>query len=198
MFSFYANKVVTTGEGGMITTNDERLARLARRLRDHAFHPDRHFWHEYVGFNYRMTNLQAAIGLAQTERFAAIVAHRRRLRAWYDERLCTIPGLLLPSEAPGYRSVSWMYALRVAPPFGCGRDALRQKLAVRGVETRSFFVPLHCQPVYARAFRGQRFAVAEALCHSGLYLPTHSNLEERDVDWICDQIAAVHRAAARG
>lgn len=82
-FSFYANKIVTTGEGGMVTTNDAQLAKLARRLRDHAFHPERHFWHEYVGFNYRMTNLQAAIGLAQTERIEAIVAARRRLRAWY-------------------------------------------------------------------------------------------------------------------
>jgi len=109
-FSFYANKIITTGEGGMITTNDAGLARLMRRLRDHAFHPERHFWHEYVGFNYRMTNLQAAVGLAQTERMGAIVAARRRLRTWYDERLQSIPGLQLPTEARGYRSVFWMYA----------------------------------------------------------------------------------------
>ena len=127
--SFYANKIVTTGEGGMITTNHAPLGRLMRRLRDHAFHPERHFWHEYVGFNYRMTNLQAAIGLAQTERMGEIVAARRRLRAWYDERLRALGGLQLPSEAPDCRSVFWMYGICTTPSFGCGRDELRRQLA---------------------------------------------------------------------
>ena len=86
-FSFYANKIVSTGEGGMVTTNDPELYKLARRLRDHAFSPERHFWHEYVAFNYRMTNLQAAIELAQTERLEATVAARRSLRTRYDEGL---------------------------------------------------------------------------------------------------------------
>jgi perosamine synthetase len=194
-FSFYANKIITTGEGGMITTNDAGLARLMRRLRDHAFHPERHFWHEYVGFNYRMTNLQAAVGLAQTERMGAIVAARRRLRTWYDERLQSIPGLQLPTEARGYRSVFWMYALRTKPSFPCSSHGLRQQLARRGIETRSFFVPMHMQPVYADHFHGERFPVAERLCNSGLYLPTHESLEGRDVDWICDQIKDIHRLA---
>jgi perosamine synthetase len=92
-FSFYANKIITTGEGGMVTTNDGQLEQIVRRLRDHAFHPERHFWHEYVGFNYRMTNLQAAVGLAQTERIDEIIAARRRLRNWYDERLRDCTGL---------------------------------------------------------------------------------------------------------
>jgi perosamine synthetase len=194
-FSFYANKIITTGEGGMVTTNDASLARLMRRLRDHAFHPQRHFWHEYAGFNYRMTNLQAAVGLAQTERIDAIVAARRRLRSWYDERLRSIPGLELPTEARGYRSVFWMYAVRVKPSFPCSSHRLRQQLAKRGIETRSFFVPMHMQPIYAQHFAGERFPVAEQLCQSGFYLPTHESLDERDVDWICDQIADIRRGA---
>jgi perosamine synthetase len=167
-FSFYANKIITTGEGGMITTNNGPLADLARQLRDHAFHPERHFWHEHVGFNYRMTNLQAAIGLAQTERLGEIVAARRRLRGWYKKRLGSLPGLKLPGEARQCRSVFWMYAIRVIPPFGCSRDELRGQLARRGIETRTFFVPIHAQPVYQDYFRGQRFPVAEQLSIGGL------------------------------
>ncbi len=194
-FSFYANKIITTGEGGMITTNNTALADLARRLRDHAFHPERHFWHEHVGFNYRMTNLQAAIGLAQTERLAEIVAARRRLRGWYEKRLKSLPGLKLPGEARQCRSVFWMYAICLTPPFGYGRDELRGQLARRGIETRTFFVPIHAQPVYQDYFRGQRFPVAEQLSIGGLYLPTHENLDEADADWICRQIVDIHRLA---
>ncbi len=194
-FSFYANKIVTSGEGGMVTTNDAALERVLRRLRDHAFDPVRHFWHEYLGFNYRMTNLQAAVGLAQTERLAEIVAARRRLHALYSERLREIPGLELPTEDAGVRSVFWMYAIRVDAAFGVARDELRRLLAERGIETRTFFVPIHAQPVYFGRFRGQRFPVAESLCRRGLYLPTAETLGERDVDWICGEIAAIHRRA---
>lgn len=194
-FSFYANKIVTSGEGGMVTTNDAALERVLRRLRDHAFDPERHFWHEYLGFNYRMTNLQAAVGLAQTERLAEIVAARRRLRALYEEHLRAIPGLALPGEDAGARSVFWMYAIRVGAAFGVSRDALRRQLAARGIETRTFFVPINIQPVYFDRYRGLRFPVAEALCRSGLYLPTSEALGERDVDWICGQIAEIHRRA---
>ena len=197
-FSFYANKIVTTGEGGMVTTNDRALADHARRLSHHAFHPQRHFWHEFVGFNYRMTNLQAAIGLAQTERLADIVAARRRVHAWYSERLKSIPGLQLPAEAPGYKSVYWMYAVRVQPAFGATSVQLRTLLAQRGIETRSFFIPIHLQPIYSAEFCGQRFPVAETLCRTGLYLPTHENLEEADVEWIAEQIAGIHRGSNNG
>ena len=194
-FSFYANKIVTCGEGGMVTTNDAALDRVLRRLRDHAFHPERHFWHEYLGFNYRMTNLQGALGLAQTERLSGIVDGRRRLRALYDERLRAIPGLGLPGEDEGARSVFWMYAIRIGAAFGISRDELRRQLAARGIETRTFFVPINIQPVYFDRFRGRRFPVAESLCRQGLYLPTSEALEERDVDWICREIADLHRRA---
>jgi perosamine synthetase len=192
-FSFYANKIISTGEGGMVTTNDRKFADLVRRLCHHAFHPERHFWHEYVGFNYRMGNLQAAVGLAQTERFDEVVTARRRVRAWYDERLRSIPGLQIPAEAKGCKSVFWMYTVRTSSTFGCISHKLRTQLAQRGIETRSFFVPMHLQPIYFNQFRGQRFPVAEAICKSGFYLPTHENLEERDVEWIVQQIKDIHR-----
>jgi len=195
-FSFYANKIITSGEGGMVTTNDRKIAELVRNLCNHAFHPQRHFWHEHAGFNYRMTNLQAAVGLAQTERLDQIVAARRQLRAWYDEHLRAIPGLEIPAEADGCKSVFWMYAIRINPAFGCTSHQLRTELARRGIETRSFFIPMHCQPVYFNQFRGHRFPVAETLCRSGLYLPTHEGLEEHDVEWIAQQIGDIQRQHA--
>lgn len=191
-FSFYANKIVTTGEGGFVATNDGNLARFARRLRDHAFHPERHFWHEYIGFNYRMTNMQAAIGLAQTERLEAIVASRRQVRDWYDARLRSLPGLTLPTEQTGCRSVFWMYSITVDERFGCTAYELRCRLATLGVETRAFFVPIHAQPAYAEEFAGQRYPVAESLATSGLYLPTHPGLTEEDVGWICARVHDIH------
>jgi perosamine synthetase len=195
-FSFYANKIITTGEGGMVTTNDAQFGRIVRRLRDHAFHPERHFWHEYVGFNYRITNLQAAVGLAQTERIDEIIAARQSLKNWYHDGLRDCPGLHLPRESPGVRSVFWMYGIRVDTSFGCTSHALRAQLASRGIETRSFFVPMHIQPVYINQFRGQSFPVAEYLCRSGLYIPTNEALTKKDVDWICEQIRDIrhHRA----
>ncbi len=192
-FSFYANKIITTGEGGMVCSNDAALAALVRRLRDHAFSPERHFWHEYLGFNYRMTNLQAAVGLAQTERLAEIVAARRRLRAWYDAHLHAVPGLILPAEAPNTRSVFWMYGVRLRPSFRCSRDRLRNELGHRGIETRTFFIPVHVQPIYYDEFRGQSFPVAEELCRTGLYLPTSEALDEKDVAWIAAQLKDVQR-----
>jgi perosamine synthetase len=152
-FSFYANKIITTGEGGMVTTNDGRLAERARTLRDHAFSKERHFWHKHLGFNYRMTSMQAAVGLAQVERFAELVARRRANGRLYAERLQSVPGLRLPVERPDATSVFWMFGLVVEDEFGCTRDELRRRLASAGVETRTFFIPLHLQPIYFEMFR---------------------------------------------
>jgi len=187
-FSFYANKIITTGEGGMVTTNDSELARVARRLRDHAFSDERHFWHHYVGYNYRMTNLQAAVGLAQTERFAELVETRRASARLYTELLRKVPGLTLPVEKPWARNVYWMYGLLVEEAFGLSRDDLRRRLARRGIETRTFFIPIHLQPIYYDAAR-ERFPVAEALCRKGLYLPSGATLREDDIRYICQAIA---------
>jgi perosamine synthetase len=189
-FSFYGNKIVTTGEGGMVTTNDPELARVARRLRDHAFSDDRHFWHRYLGFNYRMTNLQAAIGLAQTERLAQLVEARRANARLYHARLSAVRGLSLPGERPEVSSVFWMYALRVEDDFGCSRDELRRRLARQGIETRTFFIPIHLQPIYHRRFRDERFPVSEALCRQGMYLPSGPSLTAAEVGYVAEQIAA--------
>lgn len=184
-FSFYGNKIITTGEGGMITTNDEQLARLAWTLRDHAFSHERHFWHKYVGFNYRMTNLQAAIGLAQTEKLEEYVAMRRRNAAFYTDLLRDIPGITTPPQAAWAENVYWMYGVLVdESEYGMSRDQLRRVLAENGVETRTFFIPLHCQPVYWNAFKGQRYPVAEMLCRQGFYLPSASSLTRNEIEYV--------------
>ena len=187
-FSFYANKIITTGEGGMVTTNDAELARIARRLRDHAFSDERHFWHKYLGFSYRMTNLQAAIGLAQTERLEEFVEIRRTNAARYTKALSKIPGLTLPVERPWARNVYWMYGVVVEDEFGISRDELRRRLARRGIETRTFFIPIHLQPIYYAHFQGQRYPVAEELCQRGLYLPSGATLTEAEITYVCEMV----------
>lgn len=191
-FSFYGNKIITTGEGGMITTNDREIARLAWNLRDHAFSTERHFWHKYVGFNYRMTNLQGAVGLAQVEQLDNFVAARRHNAAAYTQRLRDIPGITTPPEAEWAKNVYWMYGILVdEAEYGMNRDQLRRELADHGIETRTFFIPMHCQPVYWEAFKGQRYPVAEQLCRDGFYLPSASSLPVEEIQYIADVIRSV-------
>ena len=187
-FSFYGNKIITTGEGGMVTTNREDVARLAWNLRDHAFSAERHFWHKYLGYNYRMTNLQAAVGLAQTEQLERFVAARRANAAYYTQLLSKIPGIVTPPEASWATNVFWMYGILLEKEFGLTRDALRQGLAQRGIETRTFFIPMHCQPIYFDHYRNERYPVAEDLCRRGLYLPSASNLTRQDIEVVVQAI----------
>ena len=188
-FSFYGNKIITTGEGGMVTTNDRELAQLAWNLRDHAFSNERHFWHKFVGFNYRMTNLQAAVGLAQVEQLDKFTDARRSNAADYTQRLSTIPGITTPPEAPWAKNVFWMYGILVnAEEYGMNRDELRRVLADNGIETRTFFIPMHCQPIYWEQFKGERYPVAEQFCRDGFYLPSASSLTLGEIEYVADVI----------
>lgn len=188
-FSFYGNKIITTGEGGMITTNNREIAKLAWNLRDHAFSTERHFWHKFVGFNYRMTNLQAAVGLGQVEQLDQFVEARRQHAFDYNARLAGIPGITTPPEAEWAKNVYWMYGILVdKAQYGMSRDELRRVLADNGIETRTFFIPMHCQPIYWNAYKGQRYPVAEALCRDGFYLPSASSLAPEEIRYITDVI----------
>jgi len=196
-FSFYANKIITTGEGGMITTDSREFYDKARNIRDHAFSEERHFWHKYVGFNFRMTNLQAAIGLAQVERFDELVESRIRNAARYNALLKGISGLTLPPQAESVKNVFWMYAILVEDDFGMNRDELRRQLAERGIETRTFFIPMHLQPIYHGKYAGQSYPVSESLCSRGMYLPSSSGLAEDDLNYICAAIKEIKEGARR-
>jgi perosamine synthetase len=181
-FSFYANKVITTGEGGMVVTNDAQLAERSRLLRNLGFGKPR-FYHEVPGYNFRMTGYQAAMGLAQIARIDDIIATKRRIAQTYCRMLAGVPGLQLPAEASGAMSVYWMFAVAVDPSFGISRDELARRLASAGIETRTFFCPMNQQP-FLRAQSGYRAIacpVADRLWQSGLYLPSSNRLSEADI-----------------
>ena len=147
-FSFYGNKIISTGEGGMLVTDDAALAERAVVLRDHAMVKKPYYFHTAVGFNYRMTNLQAAVGCAQLEEIDTILQRKREVTRGYMRGLAAVLGLSLPKQAPWAENVYWMYSILVESQFGMTRDAVMEALGERGIDTRPFFVPLNRLPIY--------------------------------------------------
>jgi perosamine synthetase len=186
IFSFYGNKIITTGEGGIIVTNNQAWAERAFFLENQGRYPENPYWHPELAYNYRMTNIQAAIGLAQLERIDELLAIRCRNAVHYNRRLAQIPGLTLPPQMPWAENVFWMYSVIVEDAFGLARDELRTQLRERGIETRPFFYPVHTLPMYQT---GQSLPVAEDLSRRGLNLPSGATLTAEQVDYICDAIA---------
>lgn len=189
-FSFYGNKVITTGEGGMILTDDEALYEHAKLLRDHAMSPTDRYYHPEVGFNYRLTNIQAAIGLAQLERMDEFVALKRRNARCYAERLADVPGITLAPEAPWAQNVYWMYSILIDPDYPLSRQELMAGLKARGVDSRPFFHAIHTMPCHLHEFC---LPVAEDLAVRGLNLPSSVKLTEEQIDYICQQIFELGR-----
>ena len=176
-FSFYANKIMTSGEGGMIITDDDNLAHQLRHTRAYDFDDARHFWHKRLAWNFRMSSLEAAVGRAQLERLDELVALRRKNAEYYTQHL---GDLVQPLEVKDYATaVSWMYGLLVRSQDE--RDGLMQHLAQNDVETRTFFLPMHQQPVYKSP---ESFPVAEDLGRRGLYLPSSSHLTQGEKDTV--------------
>ena len=194
-FSFYANKIITTGEGGMVVTNDSRLADKARRLKDLAHSPGKRFLHTDLGFNYRMTNLQAALGVAQLKKINSHIKKKRWMAGEYAKGLKDIPGLRLPIEKSWAKSVYWMYGILVEKEFGLSRDQLMGQLKNQGIDTRSFFVPMHVQPVFnqgaGKAKKYGPYPVAEKLSEQGFYLPSGLTISPEQIQYICRQIKKI-------
>ncbi len=192
-FSFYANKIVTCGEGGMILSDDAALAVHARSLRNLCFEPDRRFVHRELGFNYRMTNLQAAIGLAQCESIAETLAHKRAIGQAYLENLGGIAGLQLPVERPGVRNVYWMFGVVLDDDVDMDATEFARRLRKRNVDTRPFFVGMHEQPIFAEMglFAGERYPVTECLSRRGLYLPSGAALTADQIASVCAAVLEV-------
>ena len=186
-FSFYANKIVTTGEGGMVVTNDSKLAERARRFRNLCFGRDQRFSHTELGYNFRMTNLQAAVGLAQLERIDDHLARKRRLAARYAERLGELGGVQLPVERPNVTNVYWMYGIVLDDGLPLDAATLGARLKAQGVDSRPFFLGMHEQPVLRELglFAGETYPVTERLARRGLYLPSGLNLSETEIDQVC-------------
>jgi perosamine synthetase len=191
-FSFFGNKIVTTGEGGMLCTHDAAMARTMRMLRDHGMSPERRYHHPVLGYNYRMTNLQAALGVAQMERIDEILGAKRRIGREYGELLAGVRGLQLPVEVAPAQSVFWLYSLLVDPAASAvTRDGLMAALRQHRIDTRPFFGPIHQQPIYAT---GQRLPIAEDASARGISLPSHATLSSAEIR----RIALTVRAAVEG
>jgi perosamine synthetase len=186
-FSFYANKLITTGEGGMVLTSDPQLAEKVRSLRNLCFRPERRFYHTELGYNYRLTNIQAAMGLAQLERFDQILEKKRWMGREYTKRLSGLASLQLPIEQSWARHVYWMYGLVLDESKGMDAKEFAKRLRDAGVETRPFFLGMHEQPVFHERglFVNERYPVAERIARQGLYLPSGLALSESQLDEAC-------------
>jgi perosamine synthetase len=174
VFSFYANKIVTTGEGGMLLTNSAVYRERAERLRNLAFLPGRRFLHEDLGFNFRMTNLQAALGVAQVQRVTDSIARKRAIAQLYRTELGGVLGLALPVERVWARNVYWMFGIVLDDEVPMDARDFARALRDRGVDTRPFFLGMHSQPVFQRMrlFEAESFPIADRLARRGLYLPS--------------------------
>ena len=189
-FSFYANKLITTGEGGMVLTNDDKYAEKARNLRNLCFLPEKRFLHKELGHNFRLTNLQAAIGLGQLERIDEIIAKKRWIGQTYTERLQEIQGIQLPVEESWAKQVYWMYGIVLDESTGLDAFQFAQKLKEKGVETRPFFLGMHEQPVFQKMglFHNEKYPVTERIARQGLYLPSGLTLSESLLDKVCKTV----------
>jgi perosamine synthetase len=186
VFSFYGNKIITTGEGGMITTNDGNLYERARYLRDHAMSKEKRYWHTEIGYNYRMTNIQAALGLAQLERVEEIIQKKREIFRWYQEGLKGLEGIRINPEKEWAKNVFWMVCLVNEDFDEEKRDDFMKNLRERGIDTRPFFYPCSMMPMYRKdVFENP---VSYEIYRKGVNLPSSYNLEREDITYICNEI----------
>lgn len=189
-FSFYANKIIATGEGGMVTTDDDALAARVRLLRGQGMDAERRYWFPVVGYNYRMMNIPAAIGLAQLERAGWHTARRREVADAYLRLLGGVPGLRWQAEREWARHAYWMFTVVLCDGEAGDRDLLAARLHEEGVETRPVFYPVHSLPPYREASRGEEFPVAENLARRGVSLPTWAGLSDEDLSYVCERLRA--------
>lgn len=185
IFSFYPNKHVTTGEGGMILTDNEELAERCLSLRNLCFQKDRRYIHEEIGFNYRFTNLQAAVGLAQIERLDEFVDMKRKMGKFYTEALKDVKFIQLPLEKTDYaENIYWVYGIVLDKQISFDNLEVLKKLSGEGIGARTFFWPIHEQPVFQKMglFIGESYPVAERLARRGFYIPSGIALTEEKMN----------------
>lgn len=197
-FSFFANKLITTGEGGMVITNVDRYAEKARALRNLCFRADRRFLHTELGHQFRLTNMQAALGVGQVDRIDAIVDRKREIAQAYSERFVGLHDIVqLPHEESWAHNVYWVYAMVLADhvPFDATEFAAR--LRAKGVDTRLFFWCMHEQPVFhdMGLFKGETYPVSERIARRGLYIPSGTALSQNEISFVADQVISVLKEA---
>lgn len=188
-YSFFGNKIITTGEGGMIVTNNEALANRMRILKGQGQDPNRRYWFIEVGYNYRMTNIEAAIGLAQLENIELHISDRRKVASWYKEELSGMEDYISFQETTaGAESVWWMFSILLKDAVKITRDQLMNRLKEDGIETRPLFYPMHQMPVYEDP--NAKCPVSEKIAAMGMNLPTHALMSRDDVKYICERLRA--------
>jgi perosamine synthetase len=189
-FSFYGNKVITSGEGGALTYNDENIHKRIRLFRSQGMDPTRRYYHPVIGYNYRLTNIACALLCAQLERRDELVIRRREIFEAFGRRLGSVPGIDLQPVANWAQISPWLYCITVDDvKFGMDRDALALKLGEQGIDTRPFFISLHMMPPYADKNVAGKFPVSERLTRTGMNLPTYVDLLDETIEYICNQIA---------
>lgn len=195
-FSFYPNKHITTGEGGMLLTDDDNLAERCRSLRNLCFQPQKRFVHEELGWNFRMSNLQAALGLAQLERLDEFVLRKRRMGKLYTKLLADVPSLQLPIPQTNYaENIYWVYGIVLKQEVPFDASEMMRRLGEYKIGTRPFFWPMHQQPVFQKMglFAGESYPVAENLAHRGFYVPSGLALTEEQIQIVVDVLKKVVR-----
>ena len=184
VFSFYGNKIITTGEGGMIVTNDPDIYERAKILRDHAMSPNKRYWHNETGYNYRMTNIQAALGLAQLEQIDSFIEKRMQILAWYKNALGEHENIRLNREVSWANGVPWIICAEIANLDDVTRSALMESLRLKGIDTRPYFYPMSDMPMFEVAAT----EMAHAIAKKGINLPTYLELTKSDIDHISGEL----------
>ena len=193
-FSFYPNKHITTGEGGMVVTDDGELAERCRMIRNLCFRKDIRYVHDEISGNYRFTNLQAAVGLAQLERLNEFIIRKREMGRYYTERLREIKGLSLPAEKTDYAdNIYWVYGLLLDKEIQADNRTVQKLLAEEGIGARTFFWCIHEQPVYQKKglFKGEVYPNGEYLGRKGFYIPSGIALTKEQMDKVISAIIKV-------
>lgn len=189
-FSFFGNKIITTGEGGMITTNDDDLAATMRQLKGQGVDPNRRYWFPIIGYNYRMTNIEAAIGLAQLENVNWHVAQRRRIAEYYKINFKGDPRIFVQPEKSYAKNSYWMTSILLGHNTP-ERDVVIDRMLDEGIETRPFFYPMHILPIYSDTINNREFPIADSISSRGINLPSSGNLKNEDLEFICSTLRRV-------
>jgi len=190
-FSFYANKIITTGEGGMCLTQDEGINDRLRILRDHGMNKNRRYWHDDVGFNFRMTNLNAALGVAQLEQLGAFLRRRKFLSNIYDQGFVDQTHINHPKESPYGKPVHWLYCLFLKESSPVDRDELLMKLKEYKIDARPTFYPMHTMPPFKKLARSGRLDNSERISRSGINLPLYPSLKDDDQQYIVEVVNSI-------
>lgn len=196
IFSFYSNKHITTGEGGMVLTDNDLLAERCRSLRNLCFQAKKRFVHEELGYNFRMTNLQAALGVAQLERLDEFVARKRRMGERYTKLFVRVAGLqLMPQRTDYAENIYWVYGMVLKDNVPFDAEEAMRRLGQKGIGTRPFFWPMHEQPIFGKIglFKGESHPVAERLARRGFYIPSGMALTDKQMDEVADAVKELMR-----